>query len=171
MDREYRIYYEVNYGGVTLTGISISERHCGDPYILVKETDGVMMLPEIIDGIHVKFITDYCFMGLCGKDDDYHDISVTELIIPASYRKLGQKNFSRWNSLRCVTLFCDAMALCRWNFAYCDALCEVRCLGNGMYDYCINLPESVSDYAYGCFDRCLQNIRFVQEFDNRKGIF
>ena len=157
MGRVYYIEYEELGNHIRLYRIHTDEDSCNDNYesIQVKEKNGTLVLPSMINGLPVTEIEDFYMMR------DREAITARVLVVPASFRRLGKKNFSGWKYLEKVVLNCQESAMCEWNFAYCDNLRTVVCRNSSVYNYCKRLPLDHSDRTYGCFDRCLDNIEFI----------
>ena len=153
MEKTYYIEYEERNNCIKLFRIHSDEDDCNNnyDYLQVKEKDGKLVLPSLIQGKKVETIEDFRMMG--GKDI----ITVREVIIPSSFRSLGNKNFSRWKNLEKIVLYCEGSAMREWNFAYCENLKTVVCKNASIYDYCKRLPLDHSSQTYGCFDGCLDN--------------
>lgn len=160
MEKEYYIEYEDKGNHIMLRSIHNDEEDCNDnyEYIQVKEKNGALVLPSLIHGLPVTEIEDFYMMG--SKNDN----TIQELVIPASFQKLGKKNFSRWKRLEKIVLYCQDLALCEWNFAYCNNLKTVVCKNNSIYNLCQKLSFNTLRPAFGCFDGCLSNINFVVEY-------
>ena len=164
----YYIDYERCCDGVVLYGLyepvhwfdgSIKKRSLFNP-IRISTINDCLTLPSCFQGMPVVGIVDFCMMG----GNPYHlgeRIEVKHLVIPASYRKLGRKNFSGWKNLEKVTLYCDERAMDEYNFAYCDNLVKVECMNSSIYSFCKSLPLKSYGSGYGCFDQCLECVDFV----------
>ncbi len=158
MESKYYLEYTEKSGGCWLCGIHADEDCCkSDDYITITTKNDILSLPTEIHGSPVFGIEDFCIMG---NNRLRESITINKMIIPSSYKTLGKKNFSRWNSLNEVVLYCEDSAMCEWNFAYCDNLKKIRCMNSRIYTYCISLPLEHSDKSYGCFDGVLHNIEF-----------
>lgn len=157
MDRTYFVDYEERGNCIKLYGIYVDRDKCKkEDYFAIKERDGLLELPSMIHGKPVTEIADFEMIG-----DARLPVTVKTLIVPDSYKSLGKKNFSRWNYLESLVLYCDSSAFREWNFAYCDKLEIVECKNNSIYEYCKKLPLEHSAINYGCFDGCLNQLEFI----------
>lgn len=121
--------------------------------------DGMLILPSEIDGQPVVEIEDFIFMPY-GKEGCL-DSTVEKLVIPKTYWRLGDKNFSGWNNLRMVYLDCPSRALCQWNFAYCEHLTEVICSNADIAEKCHEASSNSIRSMYGCFDGIYNQIHIT----------
>lgn len=161
LETKYYIEYTYKNGAYKLNDIHTDEDNCrSDDYVIVMAKDGTLVLPSEIHGKPVSDIEDFWFIGSRPNNEI---ITVKKLIVPSSYRKLGKKNFSQWTCLEEVVLYCDATAMCEWNFAYCENLRTVRCMNESIYAYCKSLPLDHHYKSYGCFDGILKNVEFKYE--------
>lgn len=165
---DYFIDYKKYCDGVVLYGLyepahwnDGSTKNCFffNP-IRISIVNDCLTLPSIFQGVPVVGIADFWMMG--GNPYNLGErIEVKHLVIPASYRKLGCKNFSGWKNLEKVSLYCDAGAMDEYNFAYCDKLVKVECMNSSIYSFCKSLPLKCNQSGFGCFDGSLDHIEFV----------
>ena len=118
---------------------------------------GMLILPSEIDGQPVVEIEDFIFMPY-GKEGCLDSI-VEKLVVPETYQRLGNRNFSGWTNLRRVYLNCPSHALCQWNFAYCELLTEVICINSEMAEKCHEASTNSIESMYGCFDAIYSHIQ------------
>ncbi len=125
----------------------------------LEVNDGILILPSVINGQPVVEIEDFIFMPF-GKEGCLDSV-VEKLVIPKTYRRLGDKNFSGWNNLRMVYLDCPSHALCQWNFAYCEHLTEVICSNADIAEKCNGASSNSIESMYGCFDSIYNQIHVI----------
>ena len=165
---DFYIDYKSSSNGVVLYGLydpvhwfDGSSKKCFllNP-IRISLINDCLTLPSSFQGMPVVGIADFWMMG--GNPYQLGEkIGVKHLVIPASYRKLGSKNFSCWKNLEKVTLHCDKYAMDDYTFAYCDSLVKVECMNSSIYSFCKSLPVKSLGLGHGCFDRCWDHIDFV----------
>lgn len=126
--------------------------------------DGMLILPSEIDGQPVIEIEDFIFMPY--REEGCLDSIVEELVIPETFQRLGNKNFSGWENLSKVYLNCSSHALCQWNFAYCEMLTEVICHNYDMAEKCHEASTNSIESMYGCFDGIRNQIHITVEHSN-----
>lgn len=130
----------------------------------LEVNDGMLILPSKIDGQPVVEIEDFIFMPY--RKEGCLDSIVEELVIPETFQRLGNKNFSGWENLRRVYLNCPSHALCQWNFAYCEMLTEVICHNNDMAERCHEASTNSIESMYGCFDGIRNQIHITVGHSN-----
>lgn len=163
---EYLLDYEFYSAGVVLYGMyhpfhyfDGSTRKCRLSPEPISIFCGTLTLPSEIHGKPVVGIADFWMMG--GNPYNLGMIDVKHLIVPESYERLGNKNFSGWENLEIVTLYCDANAMSEYNFAYCDKLVRVECMNPSIYSFCKSLPLKCNQSGFGCFEGRLEQIKFL----------
>ena len=163
---EYVLDYEIHSDGIILYGMyhpfhffDGSTRRCPLFPMPVSVVDGCLTLPSSYQGHLVVGIADFWMMG--GNPYQLGEADVRQIIIPETYKRLGDKNFSGWKHLESVTLYCNESAMGEYNFAYCDRLGKVECMNPSIYSLCKSLPFKSFRAGYGCFDGCLGQIDFV----------
>lgn len=125
----------------------------------LEVNDGILILPSVINGQPVVEIKDFIFMP--SRKEGGLNSTVEKLVIPKTYRRLGDKNFSGWNNLRMVYLDCPSHALCQWNFAYCEHLTEVICSNADIAEKCHEASSNSIRSMYGCFDGIYNQIHIT----------
>lgn len=155
-----KVYY-IGVDGDEICGIYVNEDDCRtDNYIVAKTEDGVLKLPDHFRRRRIKGIKDFWCMG--GQRTKTPPIK--GLIIPESYRYVGQKNFSQYKYLEFVYLP-QNVCLRSFAFAYCDQLKKVFVGAPDDYkEWCQTYlsPEIIykGDQTHGIFERCHPDLRF-----------
>lgn len=159
-----RTYY-IEVARDEICGIYVNEDDCrSDNYISVTAKDNTLKLPTHFHGIEIRGIKDFvCMGGLRTKTPP-----IKGLIIPESYKYIGQKNFSKYNSLEFVFLP-ENVRLRSFAFAYCSNLRKVF-VGSPenqrQWREASNSPNSIykGDYhdinPHGLFEKCHEDLYF-----------
>lgn len=160
-DRTYYIEVDVD----EICGIYVDEDDCqSDDYISVTAADNVLKLPTHFHGREIRGIKDFWCMG----SQRTKTPPIKGLIVPETYKYIGQKNFSQYGSLEFVYLP-ENVRLRSFAFAYCSNLRKVfvgfpdnqRRWHESSYS-----PDSIykGDFhdrnPHGLFDGCHEDLRF-----------
>lgn len=165
-DQLAKTRYYVALDGDEISGIYCNEDDCRRKrFVVLQAENDVLTLPTHIQGRMIVGVKDFWCMG--GQQSKTP--SIRGLIVPESYRYIGQKNFSQYKSLEFVYLP-HSVRLRSFAFAYCTNLKKVfvgspddtrQWRQTSMTQDSIYKGEGLGGYPpHGLFERCHPDLHF-----------